>query len=189
LRLQENRITRGAGASFTPPTFRLSQPRVPRHADGAPRQSLHRGPREEIAGAGSPRLHRSRAVEQMPAARDVVDETTIAERTAEGILLTHGDGCRALHNAFIHGVSYALAGVRVGVGDEDRCWLQVPLADGELPMGRLVVAVSKHYTAVIDGNTFDPSRDGTRWSTWEHGGSALKTCIKSAVGIALSAAP
>jgi hypothetical protein len=42
---------------------------------------------------------------------------------------------------------------------------RVPLADGELPMGRLVVAVSKHYTAVIDGiihETFDPSRDGTR---------------------------
>lgn len=35
------------------------------------------------------------------------------------------------------------------------------LHDGELPMGRLVVAVSKHYTAVIDGvirDTFDPQR-------------------------------
>jgi hypothetical protein len=41
----------------------------------------------------------------------------------------------------------------------------VHLRDGELPMGRLVVAVSKHYTAVIDGvihDTHDPSRDGTR---------------------------
>lgn len=35
----------------------------------------------------------------------------------------------------------------------------------ELPAGRLVVAVSKHYTAMLDGvvhDTFDPSRCGTR---------------------------
>lgn len=41
----------------------------------------------------------------------------------------------------------------------------VHLADGELPMGRLVVAVSKHYTAVVDGvihDASDPSRDGRR---------------------------
>jgi hypothetical protein len=38
----------------------------------------------------------------------------------------------------------------------------VHLHDGELPMGRLVVAVSKHYTAVIDGvihDTHNPERD------------------------------
>lgn len=42
---------------------------------------------------------------------------------------------------------------------------KVHLRDGELPMGRLVVQVSKHFTAVIDGvihDTHDPSRDGTR---------------------------
>lgn len=42
---------------------------------------------------------------------------------------------------------------------------QVHLRADELPSGRLVVAVSKHYTAVIDGvvhDTFDPSRDGNR---------------------------
>jgi hypothetical protein len=41
----------------------------------------------------------------------------------------------------------------------------VHLAPAELPAGRLVVAVSKHYCAVIDGvihDTSDPSRDGTR---------------------------
>jgi len=41
----------------------------------------------------------------------------------------------------------------------------VHLRDGELPMGRLVVSVSKHMCAVIDGviyDTHDPSRDGTR---------------------------
>lgn len=41
----------------------------------------------------------------------------------------------------------------------------VHLRDGELPRGRLIVQVSKHYVAVIDGvmhDTHDPSRDGTR---------------------------
>lgn len=40
---------------------------------------------------------------------------------------------------------------------------KVHLADGELPMGRLIVAVSKHYTTVIDGvihDTHDPSERG-----------------------------
>jgi hypothetical protein len=39
---------------------------------------------------------------------------------------------------------------------------KVHLTDGELPMGRLVVSVSKHYTAVIDGvirDTFSPERN------------------------------
>jgi hypothetical protein len=38
----------------------------------------------------------------------------------------------------------------------------VHLVDGELPAGRLVVAVSKHLTAVIDGvvhDTHDPQRE------------------------------
>lgn len=42
---------------------------------------------------------------------------------------------------------------------------QVHLAQGELPGGRLVVSVSKHIVAVIDGvvhDTGDPCRDGTR---------------------------
>ena len=37
---------------------------------------------------------------------------------------------------------------------------KVHLADSELPFGRLVVSVSKHYTAVIDGvvhDTHDPA--------------------------------
>lgn len=41
----------------------------------------------------------------------------------------------------------------------------VHLADGELPAGRLVVAVSKHMTAVVDGtvrDNHDPGRGGTR---------------------------
>jgi hypothetical protein len=42
---------------------------------------------------------------------------------------------------------------------------KVHLKEGELPGGRLVACVSKHYVAVIDGvvhDTYDPSRDGTR---------------------------
>ena len=42
---------------------------------------------------------------------------------------------------------------------------KVHLKSDELPSGRLVCSVSKHYTAVIDGvinDTYDCSRDGTR---------------------------
>lgn len=40
---------------------------------------------------------------------------------------------------------------------------KVHLKDGELPMGRLVVSVSRHYTAVIDGvihDTYNPADRG-----------------------------
>jgi hypothetical protein len=46
--------------------------------------------------------------------------------------------------------------MRIGTG------CRVHLHDGELPMGRLIVAVSKHYTTVIDGvihDTYDPQRN------------------------------
>ena len=39
------------------------------------------------------------------------------------------------------------------------------LKSDELPKGKIICSVSKHYTAVIDGvinDTFDPSRNGTR---------------------------
>lgn len=42
---------------------------------------------------------------------------------------------------------------------------KVHLRADELPTGRLIVSVSRHVTAVIDGviqDTHDPSRDGTR---------------------------
>jgi hypothetical protein len=42
---------------------------------------------------------------------------------------------------------------------------RVHLRADELPTGRLIVSVSRHLTAVIDGvihDTFDPSRNGTR---------------------------
>jgi hypothetical protein len=42
---------------------------------------------------------------------------------------------------------------------------KVHLAPGELPMGRIIARVSKHYVAVLDGvihDTYDCSRGGTR---------------------------
>lgn len=42
---------------------------------------------------------------------------------------------------------------------------KVHMREGELPMGRIIAVVSKHYSAVIDGvihDTYDCSRDGTR---------------------------
>lgn len=42
---------------------------------------------------------------------------------------------------------------------------KVHLVDGELPMGRLIVSVSRHETCVIDGvihDTYDCSREGNR---------------------------
>lgn len=51
------------------------------------------------------------------------------------------------------------------------------LTAGELPQGRLIVAVSKHLTAVIDGtihDNHDPSRGGTRcvYGYYRKGGAA-----------------
>jgi len=54
---------------------------------------------------------------------------------------------------------------------------KVHLADGELPMGRLVVSVSKHYTAVIDGvihDTHDPQRESSAFYRYNDDGSTTK---------------
>jgi|TARA_R110000765_G_scaffold38454_4_gene84389 hypothetical protein len=51
----------------------------------------------------------------------------------------------------------------------------VHLSDGELPMGRLIVSVSKHYTTVIDGvihDTHDPQRGDT--FTYDSSGSYVR---------------
>lgn len=42
---------------------------------------------------------------------------------------------------------------------------EVHMREDELPSGRLVLSLSRHLTAVVDGvchDTYDPSRDGTR---------------------------
>jgi hypothetical protein len=61
--------------------------------------------------------------------------------------------------------------MRIGQG------CKVHLRANELPKGRLVVEVSKHSTAVIDGvihDTYDPSRNGTRcvYGYWTFKGAA-----------------
>lgn len=63
---------------------------------------------------------------------------------------------------------------------------RVHLADGELPMGRLVVSVSKHLVAVIDGvinDTHDCSRSGSRcvygYYRAGNGGNSVKSPIKT----------
>jgi hypothetical protein len=61
--------------------------------------------------------------------------------------------------------------MRIGQGCE------VHLRANELPMGRLVVEVSKHSTAVIDGvihDTYNPSRNGMRcvYGYWRFKGAA-----------------
>jgi hypothetical protein len=56
---------------------------------------------------------------------------------------------------------------------------KVHLHDGELPMGRLVVAVSKHYTAVIDGvihDTYDPQRE-TVWINGDGTSAISRRCV------------
>lgn len=61
-------------------------------------------------------------------------------------------------------VAQALGGVwhptmQIGTG------CKVHLRDGEVPSGRIVVQLSKHVAAVIDGvihDAYDPSREGTR---------------------------
>lgn len=77
-------------------------------------------------------------------------------RTArEGI----STGCKWFKD-FISGLGFRwVACMGIGTG------CRVHLRDGELPAGRLVVCLSRHYSAVIDGvirDIYDPSRDGFR---------------------------
>lgn len=56
---------------------------------------------------------------------------------------------------------------------------KVHLWGGELPVGRLVVSVSRHYTCVIDGvihDTFDPQRE-TYCHTVERGDFVARRCV------------
>lgn len=56
---------------------------------------------------------------------------------------------------------------------------KVHLHDGELPAGRLIVAVSRHYVAVIDGvirDTFDPQRV-TVWKNADGTSGISRRCV------------
>ena len=94
---------------------------------------------------------------------DLINETAKMERT--------GPRKRKKSNARTGVYKYTLHKVMEKLGWE---WTptmnigtgcQVHLIEDELPEGRLVVSLSKHTTAVIDGvihDTHDPSRNGTR---------------------------
>lgn len=61
---------------------------------------------------------------------------------------------------------------------------QVHLRAGELPAGRLIVSVSGHLTAVLDGvihDTHDPSRRGNRcvYGYWQQGKGTAKPAAKA----------
>jgi hypothetical protein len=63
--------------------------------------------------------------------------------------------------------------MRIGSG------CRVHLAPGELPPGRLVVSVSKHMTAVIDGvihDTHDPQRE-THWIKGDGTSGVSRRCV------------
>lgn len=110
----------------------------------------------------------------------VVRAVTIAtEQNYEDVYHALGEGCREQR---LTKLSKKKASARNGV-NVGRKWFKdymtglgwkwtptmligqgckVHLHDGELPMGRLIVSVSKHYTAVIDGvvhDTHDPQRE------------------------------
>jgi hypothetical protein len=74
---------------------------------------------------------------------------------------------------------YARPGVRVGADYAHRPRKWAHLRADELPMGRLVVEVSRHSTAVIDGvihDKYDPSRNGKRCvcGYWRFTGAARR---------------
>lgn len=100
-------------------------------------------PYQEVYGElkAEMRSERPRSGKKRSSVRDGVKKATIK---------------RYLHKLGFHWV----ACMQIGTG------CQVHLTDGELPAeGRLIVSVSRHLTAVIDGvihDTHDPQRDGKR---------------------------
>lgn len=78
---------------------------------------------------------------------------------AQGASPRNGNHRNVFHSYILsHGFDW-IPTMKVGAG------CQVHLLANELPMGRLIVRVSKHLTAVIDGviqDTHNPSRGGKR---------------------------
>ena len=58
---------------------------------------------------------------------------------------------------------------------------KVHLTDGELPMGRLIVSVSKHYTTVIDGVVHD-THDPQRTTFWHYPGESVRRSERCVYG-------
>jgi hypothetical protein len=80
----------------------------------------------------------------------------VGRRTASDGIYTNS----ALFRRYMQSLGFVwTATMGIGTG------CKVHLRSGELPMGRLIARVTRHYCAVIDGvihDTHDPSRHGTR---------------------------
>lgn len=80
--------------------------------------------------------------------------TSFGKRSARNGIAVHG----AAFKRYMQSLGWIyVATMGIGTG------CTVHLADGELPMGRLIVQVSRHYCAVIDGvihDTHNPSERG-----------------------------
>lgn len=90
---------------------------------------------------------------------------TRGQRTARNGIVVNG----AAFKSYMRGLGWTWTPT-MGIGTG----CKVHLRDSELPPGRLIVSVSKHYTSVVDGviyDTYDPQRDGTRcvYGYWREG--------------------
>lgn len=90
-----------------------------------------------------------------------------AIRGRRGLLAATGRGSSARNGVFVDTAKRVMSGLgwtwtaTMGVGQGCR----VHLRSDELPSGRIICRVSKHYVAVVDSvmrDTHDPSRNGTR---------------------------
>jgi hypothetical protein len=94
---------------------------------------------------------------------DALNEIAKSERTGKrkrGISSARTGVYKNTYHKYLLGLGWTWTPtMKIGAG------CKVHLRERELPRGRLVVSVSKHVTAVIDGvihDTHDPQRDGTR---------------------------
>ncbi len=94
---------------------------------------------------------------------DALNELAVSERRGKrkrGKSTSRNGVYRATYQKYLESLGWTWTPtMKIGQG------CTVHLRADELPSGRLIVAVSRHLCAVIDGvihDTFDPSRDGTR---------------------------
>lgn len=92
---------------------------------------------------------------------DSINEIAKQERPRKKSRSNSRDGIwkKTLHKYIVSLGGEWISTMGIGTG------CQVHMRAGEMPDGRVVVRVSRHYSAVIDGvirDTHDPSRDGDR---------------------------
>ena len=108
-------------------------------------------------------------------AYDLVNQHAAGERSSKR-RRGHSSARTGVHKVTMQKVMAALGWVwtptmTVGSG------CKVHLTAAELPAGRLIVSLSRHYAAVVDGvvhDTHDPRREGARcvYGYWRPGGAA-----------------